>query len=268
VVTSVKRELGTVLLHHLDAAYNFARWAVGHPTGAEDVLEDTLEGVLSASAAPRGTTTRARILGEVRNAALRRGPSREPSHSFSDLIAPPAQTAATIGARAAGIELQPPDVENLRRVVADLSLEQRELVLLRDTEGLSYREITGLLRVPPGAMTSRLWRARDAIELRTRALEGLTKAHDQAPALIDAYIDAEVDITTAATLVQHIAQCRDCADRLLRRSKLVQQIRSVTVCCAPAELRRRLERRFRIRDRSTQLPERSLYISRRGSTAR
>jgi RNA polymerase sigma factor (sigma-70 family) len=259
VVSGTKRELGTVLLNHLDAAYNFARWAVGHPAGAEDVIQGTLDDVLTAPRPSRGTTALARILGEVRNAALRQlrsdsrrqssgeAPGESPgykiSQSFSDLVAP-VKTAASIGARAAGIELQQSDIEELRRAVADLSLEQRELVLLRDTEGLSYREIIGLLRVPPDAMRSRLCRARDALELHTRAVEDLAVAHDQAPALIDAYIDAEIDIATAATLVQHIAQCRGCADRLLKRSRLVQRIRNVTVCCAPPALRRRLEKQL------------------------
>ncbi len=259
MVISAKRELGTVLLQHLDVAYNFARWSVGHPAGAEDVIQDTLDRVLTASAPLRGTTTRARILSEVRSAALRQLRADSPhqschqavgesacyrlSQSFSDLVAR-AQAGANIGARAAGLDLQPSEVEVLRHAVADLSLEQRELVLLRDTHGLSYREIIGLLGVSSDAMRSQLSRARDSLGLRMRAVEELPAAHDQAPALIDAYIDGEVDIATAATLVQHIAQCRACADRLLRRSRLVQQIRNVTLCCAPPAVRRRLQKQL------------------------
>jgi RNA polymerase sigma-70 factor, ECF subfamily len=252
---SAKRDLDMLLLHQIDSGYNFARWAFGHPVVAEGVIEDVMVGDLRTRSGRREPNTRAWVLREVRSVALRQR-GCQTTHTFADLVVP-AQALSSIGARAAGIELPQSAVELLRRGVADLSLEQREMVLLRDTEGLSYREIIALTGLPQSTIVSRLRRARDALESclpdgekpDSRAPEwraALSPEHEQAPAVTDAYIDAEVDISTAAAFVQHIARCRDCAQRLLTRSKLVQQIRSVTVCRAPESLRTRIQSRLSI----------------------
>jgi RNA polymerase sigma factor (sigma-70 family) len=248
-ISSAKRELDTVLLHQIDAAYTFVRWAVADPQVAEEVIDEVITRIpryLEGLGAGNG---RVWILRMVRNAVLdrlhsncpsagRSGPCESPA--FDDLVAPP-QPGSNIGARAAGLELQHSEVEVLRRAVADLSLEQREVVLLRDTTGLSYRDITAILAIPTGTMISRLWRARDTLQVRGGNSDGLAMEHEDAPALIDAYVDAEVDIGTAAAFVQHIARCPDCAKRLLNRSRLVQHIRSVTLCRAPDALRSRVQ---------------------------
>jgi RNA polymerase sigma factor (sigma-70 family) len=267
VASSAKCDLDRVLLHQIDAAYSFARWAVGHPAAAEDVITALLMGDLEAPAKnqdvrARGHEGRARtwVLREVRVAALRhlRSAARQDggqafidtgsqpyeASSFSDLIVP-AQLGADIGARAAGMDLQYSAVQRLRCAVASLSLEQREVVLLRDTEGLSYREIASLTGLQRATVVSRLWRARDALEQGLTGFESVPPEHEQAPALIDAYIDSEVDISNSAAFVQHIAGCRDCAERLLKRSRLVRHIRTVTECCAPEGLRRRVEGQIR-----------------------
>ena len=240
---SAKRERATLLLDQIDSAYNFARWALGHPKLAERVIENVISADVRARAPPagNGTNTRTWLLREIRLAALRQ-PGYEVAPTFTDLVIPP--EASGIGARAAGRTLEQSAVEHLRRAVADLSLEQREVVLLRDTEGLTYREIAALTALPQSTVVSRLWRARDVLESFLYRAGPVTAQHHQAPGLIDAYIDAEVDISAAATFVQHIAGCPDCAHRLLSRSRLVQQIRDVTRCRAPENLRMRIQRRL------------------------
>jgi DNA-directed RNA polymerase specialized sigma24 family protein len=240
-ITSTKRELDTVLLQQIDAAYTFARWALGHPVIAESVIADLMVSSHDTQAAHRASA-RARVLREVWLAAQRQ-PECNAAQSFADLVVP-ARVASNIGARAAGIELQPAAVDSLRRAVAGLALEQREVVLLRDTEGMSYRETAALLGLPRSTMVSRLRQARDALESALEDSRELTPDHDEAPALIDAYIDADVDIDTAAAFVQHIARCRVCAQRLLNRSRLVQHIRNVTMCRAPASLRKQIQQRL------------------------
>ena len=244
---SAKRELDAVLLHQIDAAYSFARWAVGHPGDAEELVVDAITRVPHAHL--RNGSARVWVLRKVRIAALDRMqsngltplPSR--SHAFSDLIVP-RQPGSGIGARAAGAELPLSDIETLRRAIANLALEQREVLLLRDTEGLSYRDIVTILAVAPATMTSRLWRARDALEVCLGQAPASSTEHEESASMMDAYIDAEVDIDTAAVFVQHIAQCRHCAGRLLKRSRLVQHIRNVTVCRAPEDLHRRMHRQL------------------------
>jgi RNA polymerase sigma factor (sigma-70 family) len=251
VISNAKRELDAVLLHLIDGAYTYARWAVGDPVEAERVVQNALTRVERSPKDLRGGSARVYVLRMVRTTVLDRiqsvsgnsSPLPSDPRSFSDLTVP-SQPGSNIGARAAGIALQQSDIKTLRTAIADLSLEQREVVLLRDTEGLSYRDIAAILVVSPSAITSRLWRARDRLQLCFGAAHASSADHERSPTLMDAYIDAEIDIDTAATFVQHIAQCRHCTSRLLIRSRLVQHIRNVTQCRAPDELHRRMHRQL------------------------
>jgi RNA polymerase sigma-70 factor (ECF subfamily) len=263
MVVSARRDFEAGLLEQVDAAYNFARWAVGCAEEAEKV---TVEVMLQAlrGPTPRKGGLRAWLLNGMRLATLKMPQvvrvvmdSRE-ADTFADLLVP-SRKMSSIGARAAGMELGPSEVEKLRRATAGLPFEQREVVLLRDTEELSYREIAAILNISRQSMMLRLWEARDVLGLSLRgSVNAMTETISPAvadesarkistrnvaehaggaQALIDSYIDAEVDIGTAAAFVEHIAHCRECAARLLERSKLVQQIHSVTVCSAPERLR-------------------------------
>jgi DNA-directed RNA polymerase specialized sigma24 family protein len=246
-VTNAKRDLETNLLDQLDGVYNFARWVVGHPADAERVTVEVMLQTLRNHPHLAGTL-KTWLLNEMRIASIRQlrsnslhgatgGQLQPGAQTFVDLVVPP-RAKSSIGARATGTELSASEVEMLRRTIAELSLEHREVILLRDTEQLSYRDTTGILGVSQATMMTRLWRARDAVALGFLGTKPpLAPEHEGAPALIDSYIDAEVDIVSAAAFVEHVAHCRDCAGRLLDRNRLVQQIRSVTACCAPARLR-------------------------------
>jgi len=238
----VKPKLDTLLLHEIDAAYTFARWSIGSPDRAAAAIQDATIRVLQYPQDCYDGHPRAGVLRLVRSVVLNQiqspgNPGRSlhelQPDAFGDLITP---NSFSIGARAAGVDLEPGEIEALRRGIADLGLEQREAVVLRDTQGLSYREIAAVLTIPLRTMVMRLSEARDALQGPLRYSCSRAASHDRAPALIDAYIDAEIDIATAAAFVQHIAACRDCAIHLLNRSRLVQQIRTATQCCAPSEL--------------------------------
>lgn len=237
-----KAELDRDLLRQVDAAYTFARWALGRPQDAETLVEEIIAHSARSAESFREASAQMWILRMTRAAAQKRvqserflGPHSD-SHAFADLIAPTLSTP-NIGIRAAGMELKRSDVDALRHAIANLALEQREVVLLRDTHGLSYRDITAIVATPAETMLARLGRARDALESCLRSSPTAQVNHEEASPLMDAYIDAEIDIHTAAVFVEHIAQCRGCTSRLLNRSRLVQHIRTVTSCCAPDKLR-------------------------------
>jgi RNA polymerase sigma-70 factor, ECF subfamily len=251
VVTGAERDFESGLLDQIDAAYSFARWTVGHPAEAERV---TSEVVLQALRNPpsRRNSLRGWLLNEIRVAAVGRqrdspqvAAGNNQKQTFFDLLVPPGMNSS-IAARAAGIDLQPAEVELLRRATAELPLEKREVIVLRDTQELSYREIATILGIPRGTMMSRLWRARDALGVSLRGPRNNPVIHDGAPALIDSYIDSEIDIATAAAFVEHVAHCHDCAKQLLERSRLVQQIHNVTVCRAPERLRKVIKVHWRV----------------------
>jgi DNA-directed RNA polymerase specialized sigma24 family protein len=245
----IKREPDTVLLHQTDAAYQFARWAIGQPNAAAAVVQEVLADFPPAAGRLHAANARVQMLRKVRAAVLDQLQSGAPSDPaagdpgrFCDLgSASPG--VSNIGAIAAGMQLDETETERLRCAIADLAFEQREVLLLRDAQGLSYREVAAVVAVSLQTMTSRLWHARERLEIRFRGSPARRPQHNEILALVDAYIDAEVDIDTAAALVQHIAGCSVCADCLLNRSRLAQHVRAVTACRAPADLHLRMQQR-------------------------
>lgn len=152
-----------VVLPHLDAAHNLARWLVRDPGLAQDVVQDAAVRAISAYPGYRGGDARAWWLRIVRNvaydmlAARRRMAGVPVDEALADTAATP---EAALGQRKSHAELD--------RTLAALPPELREALVLRELEGLSYKEIAVVTGVPVGTVMSRLWRARQAL-LRTRA---------------------------------------------------------------------------------------------------
>jgi RNA polymerase sigma factor (sigma-70 family) len=169
---SRKPTFETLVLPELDAAYSFARWMTGNPADAQDVVQDAMVRLLRFIDTYRGGNARAWVLGVVRNTAMSwLKANRRPGQVALDEGAGGAPGLAAVlvahgddGGDPAAIELRRSEVEALRRAIGQLPLEQREVVLLRDVEGLSYRDIASVLGIPPGTVMSRLARARDVLE--------------------------------------------------------------------------------------------------------
>jgi RNA polymerase sigma-70 factor (ECF subfamily) len=265
---SIRRGLDTALLQQIDTAYTFARWILGRAEDAEDLTADVIWHLVNAKTYTIDNV-RTCLLREVRVAALGRLQNvtqTDTTPTFDDLVTPH-RGMPNIGSRTTATRLAASETEKLRRALAALPRVLREVTLLRDTEGLPYRDIAAIVAIPPSAIMSRLWRARDALQGVLQGSGDVPSEHEQAPALIDAYVDSEVDITTAAAFVQHIAQCPDCARRLLSRSKLVQEVRSVTLCLAPEWLRGRIEQQLGSNRHPGAAPERSKDQRQLGTTA-
>jgi RNA polymerase sigma-70 factor, ECF subfamily len=153
-----------VALPHLDAAYNLARWLVRDPTLAEDVVQDAMLRGLTYVRSFRGENPRAWLLQIVRTAAYTRLAARR------DTVEVPldAEPAADIVDEADDPEatvLQGERYSALEQALAALPPELREIIVLRELEELSYREIARVIGVPLGTVMSRLWRARRALRL-------------------------------------------------------------------------------------------------------
>jgi RNA polymerase sigma-70 factor, ECF subfamily len=164
------REFDQVVLPHLDAAYNLARWLVRDPTLAEDVVQDAALRALRYFASYRGGDGRAWILRIVRNTAL------------EHLKKQGARTDVSLGYvtdqdDAVGVGMDVPDPgpdpevryagrqgqEYLTAALAALPIEQRECIVLCELEELSYKDIARIMQVPIGTVMSRLSRARLAL---------------------------------------------------------------------------------------------------------
>jgi RNA polymerase sigma-70 factor (ECF subfamily) len=150
------------LLPHLDAAYNLARWLTGNDHDAEDVVQDAYVRAMKFFDGFRGSGGRAWMLAIVRNTCytwLRRNRGHEPLAVFDEEahgLADEAQNPAALLLEKEGREL-------LREALEALPVEFREMVVLRDLEGLSYKEIAGVVEVPLGTVMSRLGRARERL---------------------------------------------------------------------------------------------------------
>ena len=161
-------------LPHLDAAYNLAYWLVRNRADAEDVVQDAYLRAFRSFASLTGDDIRPWLLTIVRNVAYRMIARRQRAGnviSFEDAFPARPGEAASEPPIAADLA-SPEDLllgEGQRRLVvtalAALPPAFREVVVLREMEGLSYREIADVTGAPIGTVMSRLSRARG--ELRS-----------------------------------------------------------------------------------------------------
>jgi RNA polymerase sigma-70 factor (ECF subfamily) len=148
----------TALLPHLDAAYNLARWLVRNETDAHDVVQESYLRAFRYADGLRGADGRAWLLTIVRNTAytwLRRRRTEElpATDTLADDADPTALDPAVALVRHA-------DRTMVREAIEALPIEFREAIVLREIEGLTYKEIAAVIDVPLGTVMSRLARAR------------------------------------------------------------------------------------------------------------
>jgi RNA polymerase sigma factor (sigma-70 family) len=163
-----------VVLPHLDAAYNLARWLMRDVEAAEDVLQEAMVRALTYFASFKGVNPRAWLLQIVRNTAygsmaLNRGIEMVPITAESgettvELVSADDDPEAAL--------LRTREARQVRRLVAGLPVELREALVLREFEELSYKDIAEATQTPIGTVMSRLWRARQLLA-RAAEAEGL-----------------------------------------------------------------------------------------------
>ena len=153
------------LLPHLDAAYNLARWLTRDDHDAEDVVQAAYLRALKFFGGFRGANSRAWLLTIVRNTCytwIEQKRARGQETAFDEEIHGVESSAMGPASRV----LREEDEQSVRRAVEDLPAELREVVVLRELEGLSYKEIAAIAGIPMGTVMSRLARARDRLRER------------------------------------------------------------------------------------------------------
>ena len=164
------------VLPHIDAAYNLARWLSRSAADAEDVVQDALLLAFRNFDAQRGPNTRAWLLAIVRNSFLstvrRAAPHAGKTESIDALDAGAAPAALVSVESPEADAITADGARSLNEVLERLPEDFREMLVLRELEGLSYREISTVTAAPIGTVMSRLARARAAFRAEWRRLNG------------------------------------------------------------------------------------------------
>ena len=166
-------------LPHLDAAYNLARWPTRNDQDAEDVVQEACLRAFRFFGGFRGGNTRAWLLKIVRNTCYTQLQKNRPQelarfdeeiHSEDDGSMNP-ETLLMRGG----------DSQLLRRALEELPMKFREVLVLRELEELSYREIAEVSDIPQGTVMSSLSRARERLRQSLTSLLNKNAAREATP---------------------------------------------------------------------------------------
>src|SRR5436190_10794926 len=150
-----------LVLPHIDAAYNLARWLAGNDHDAEDIAQDACVRAFRFVGGCRAGDGRAWLLTIVRNTAYS-WLKKNRAHSLVSID--DGEIAEIEDQSSAASSFHSADAGALRAALEMLPLEFREALVLRELEGLSYKEIAGVAEVPVGTVMSRLARARRQLQ--------------------------------------------------------------------------------------------------------
>jgi len=151
-----------VVLPHLDAAFNYARWLTKSDADAEDVVQDAYVRALRFFPSLRSGDARSWLLTIVRNTWYGRFPRTRAANQttvYDDLT----HDRPDDGLDPEALVMQQQAVEKVQRAVQELPADFREVIMLRELEGLSYKEIAAVAGIPIGTVMSRLARARERL---------------------------------------------------------------------------------------------------------
>ena len=163
-----------VMLPHLDAAHNLARWLLRNEQDAQDVVQDAFLRAFKSFGGFHGSNGRAWLLTIVRNTSytlLKKNRVADLTTTFDEEI----HTAGHESVSPATILEHSENAELIREAMDELPAEFREILALRHQEGLSYKEIADIAQIPPGTVMSRLARARAKLKERLAARVGKKK---------------------------------------------------------------------------------------------
>jgi len=152
------------VLPHLNAAYNLARWLTRNDTDAEDVVQEAYLRAFKFFGGFHGTDGRSWLLAIVRNTCytwMQHNRSPEVSLPLDDETDEIESTDLDPEA----LLLQRADTLLVRRALEDLPIEFREVMVFRELEEMSYKQIAVITELPVGTVMSRLARGRKRLQL-------------------------------------------------------------------------------------------------------
>jgi RNA polymerase sigma-70 factor (ECF subfamily) len=148
-----------VMLPHLDAAHNLAKWLLRNEQDAQDVVQEAYLRAFKSFGGFHGSNGRAWLLTIVRNTSytlLKKNQAVDLTTIFDEEL----HTSSHESVSPTTILEQSENTALIREAINELPAEFREILTLRHQEGLSYKEIAEIAQIPPGTVMSRLARAR------------------------------------------------------------------------------------------------------------
>jgi RNA polymerase sigma-70 factor (ECF subfamily) len=176
------RRFQQLALPHLDAAYNLARWLCGNASDAEDVVQEAFMRAFRFFDTFRGDSARPWLLAIVRRTwytEWRRRASPQDMLEFDDTM----DDAVFDGWSAGGADpqallIRDEDTRLVHEALAQLPVEYREVLILRELEEMGYREIAAVADLPIGTVMSRLARGRRKLAALLKATPGASAGKD------------------------------------------------------------------------------------------
>jgi len=156
------RRFELLALPHLDAAYNLARWLTRSDHDAEDVVQEASLRALRYFGGFRGDNARPWLMQIVRHTCYSWLKDNRPAEviafddgddAWQNVPAPPDDEPQAVYMRTA-------DRAQINKALAGLPVVFREVLVLRELEDLSYKDIAHIVDIPVGTVMSRLARAR------------------------------------------------------------------------------------------------------------
>jgi RNA polymerase sigma factor (sigma-70 family) len=161
-----------IVLPHLDAAYNLARWLVRNTQDAEDIVQEAYLRAFKFFGGYQGGDARSWVLKIVRNTSysfLEKNRPANLTEEFDEMV----HGVTTDRSDPEMALLRSADGHILREALNKLPVNYREVLVLREIEGMSYREIAEVMGVPLGTVMSGLARGRSQLR------EWLLRAREQ-----------------------------------------------------------------------------------------
>ena len=149
-----------LVLPHLDAGFNLARWLLRNPADAEDVVQEAMLRAYRFFEHFRGGDARAWLLEIVRNSCYTWLEKHRPSDLMTEFNE---EVHHRPSADPEKLAVQSAEREHLMRALDSLPPRLREVLVLRELEGCSYKEIAEITGIPMGTVMSTLSRARERL---------------------------------------------------------------------------------------------------------
>jgi RNA polymerase sigma factor (sigma-70 family) len=152
------------VLPHLDAAYNLARWLTRNDTDAEDVVQEAYLRAFKFFGGFHGADGRSWLLTIVRNTCYT-WMQHNRSPELNVLLDDELDEIESKDLNPEALLVQRADTLMVRQILEELPVEFREVLVLRELEEMSYRDIAGITDLPLGTVMSRLARGRKRLQL-------------------------------------------------------------------------------------------------------